>query len=1243
MRAENVMLLWVALAATTVLGSCKPADVAGRAQAFRIESRGQLIGGPTALGDVGDYMLENGKVRVIVQDKVFNRGSGVFGGSLIDADLARATNVSDVVGGSGNDSFGEMFPAFFLEMIDPNAVEVIADGSDGNAAIVEVSGRGGEFITMLRYLNQLLLSTYKEPSQLLADIVARDAVPPDSDSDPNLHFRTRYILEPGVRSVRIESTMTNVSNRVLEMPPRQVLNLLQSLAGIDLGDFRVPAGHVIGFGKLSDIFLPGLGYDVPRGLIEASADPVPLPGFPGFLTPIVGSTNEHGVNYGFMMEDEPDTAFVYQLDQDGIYGGRARTDDMLYLFNASGFGGVFTARAPAKLAPSHCAAGADPQSTCEAAFADATDDGAVAQCVQRWADCLAANETDDSSFTFTNYLLIGDGDVASLWEEYYRIRDTTVHPVRGRVRDAAGGMVRAKESVLVYEDVGATCDEARIYSQVYTIEGGRFELQLPSGKYCARAHASGRPLGEFVAFDVDGATSVELTAAARATLIARVTDDAGNLIPAKLTVVGVHDYVGDAPNYRAFLMDQVAGEPHRPTDLIPDTADPATRQYIEGMAYGGADGLVQLDLRPGKYTVYLSRGPEYDIATREVTLAPGKTHHIAASLPRSLDTTGYINGDFHLHQAGSIDSGLDNTRRIRSVGAEGVELLVATEHNYLTDLEPWIYQAGMQRWMKSIVGIELTTFEAGHFNAFPVERTMNSMNRGSFAWQEIPPDRIFAELRSMAPPGEDNIVQVNHPRTPIMGYFEQHNLNPFDGTVEVPYNGAGLSDFAVRLASPNGSAFIETVQNADGTKSYKPTFSWDFDAIEIFNGPHLEELRHFRMPFDKDAAPGTPGALPKATYDGLYTSYIEEAGTRLNRELAAFLTARDGEEVTEAEVAALPEAELDAATSAWVHSKIPPQWSVLCDGDDIVSAGGLDDWYNLLNYPRPDGTYRRYTATGNSDSHSDHFDPPGLPRNYFYVGHDDITRVTAADVVTALQRHHNIVSNGPFVNFTVNDAPLGSEVTATGTVTIDVHVGAVPWIGADRMRIVSNGEVVRGIDPAQETDAWGWLPITLDDRGEWSQTFTVDTEGRDRWFVVEVESDKSMFPIIEPQDIPPFNFNDVIGSLAGAFGFGAGVEGLDVSFVFPVTGFAFTNPIWVIADGDGVFTPPSPPVQRCDGGVYGVDEDPNALIDLEQLQRSLDGRLRMGQVPHHEHEPNPLERPVGEKRDLRAIFRGHAH
>ena len=39
----------------------------------RVATRVDLIGGPSALGEIGDFLLENDKIGVIIQDKGFSR------------------------------------------------------------------------------------------------------------------------------------------------------------------------------------------------------------------------------------------------------------------------------------------------------------------------------------------------------------------------------------------------------------------------------------------------------------------------------------------------------------------------------------------------------------------------------------------------------------------------------------------------------------------------------------------------------------------------------------------------------------------------------------------------------------------------------------------------------------------------------------------------------------------------------------------------------------------------------------------------------------------------------------------------------------------------------------------------------------------------------------------------------------------------------------------------------------------
>ncbi len=98
----------------------------GAVSARRIESPSQLLAGPNAHGKVGDYLLSNEKIRVVVQAEGRAFGPLPYGGTIIDADLAGA--------GPGNDQFGEIGLLYnFGRTVKPDQYEVLSDGADGGA------------------------------------------------------------------------------------------------------------------------------------------------------------------------------------------------------------------------------------------------------------------------------------------------------------------------------------------------------------------------------------------------------------------------------------------------------------------------------------------------------------------------------------------------------------------------------------------------------------------------------------------------------------------------------------------------------------------------------------------------------------------------------------------------------------------------------------------------------------------------------------------------------------------------------------------------------------------------------------------------------------------------------------------------------------------------------------------------------------------------------------------------------
>lgn len=945
-------------------------DAEPQAQARRIDTRSELIGGPSALGEVGDYLLENNQIRVVVQDKGFSRGFGVYGGGLIDIDRQRAVAPGGPAGGNGRDRFGELFPIAFLQALVPEAVEVVADGADGGAAIVRVSGAGGDFLSLTKALNQAVLNSHDLPDNPL-DVFDVDKLV----GDPQIGYEIFYELPPDAKYVRLRVRLTNLTDADLPIPSTPGRIALAAL-GIDTNSFDAPLGFVLLFGAGNKVFSPGFGYDIRFSLDDAYAagGELPFPALPGLLTNALISTSDSGVSYGFFTlpsgPDEPETLnfAANRVDADGenLYerelGADVGEDTMLVPFLASSFTGVFYAQTPRMLS--------------------------------------AGGSTEYSA-----YMAVGNGDVASVMDTILALRaergdPTPLVELYGQVEDAETAAPLEGVSVVVYDA------SDRPLNQFTTDAFGRIRGTLPAGAYTARVERSpivSAPIPFELKAD-EAAKFVRLAAPTPGYLSVRVRDDAGRPLPAKVTVVGTTPAERAGEHPRRYLFDLSAGQSWRTSDVIPDDpADPDTRRYIEAVEYTDAAGKVRLGLPPGvDFQVYVSRGIEYGLSRTSVSVAPGETASVVAQLERVVDTTGYISADFHLHAAPSLDSDLDLGARVRSVVGEGVEVLTATDHNFITDYGPTLLEEGLEDWAISMIGLELTTLESGHFNGFPLVRDVGRITRGAFEWSLRPPEELFRELRALGRFGPDEtIVQINHPRDTILGYFAQYGLDPLNGGI--PEVECGALDFGCAIA-PNGPAF----RDANGMS----TFSYDFDAIEVLNGSVIGQTFHARSPEDPERL-----RMPASIRQNL-----PPPGTIL------------------------------------CDATVEDDGDLSFDGE-LAFPGVVDDWFNLLNLGH------RYIGTGTSDSH-DAADHTGYARSFLKVDDDRPRALDARAVVRALQSRNVLMTNGPFVTIAVGPpggaaVEMGGEVAAEGgAVEVRVDVQAADWVDIDEGRIWLNGEVV---------------------------------------------------------------------------------------------------------------------------------------------------------------------------------------
>jgi hypothetical protein len=258
------------------------------------------VGGPVAVADVGDFLLENDQIRINILGAHDSPGPGVFGGSIVDVDIRR-----DRLGfedQAGHDRFAELFPVSNLIVPDPDPtkmqVTVLADGSDGAEAAIRVEGEGAPLFAALGILHDELTTL-----DLLFQSVKTA-----------MRFRTDYIVRPGERHVLIRTTLmledmggacpidpstcaaASACEYGLAGDPSQPygcttcacaepasLDLYTAPASVFdqiLGDpvsktphpvvqGGVVAGDFVFFGNENDVFAPGVGFDLDKTLHEA--------------------------------------------------------------------------------------------------------------------------------------------------------------------------------------------------------------------------------------------------------------------------------------------------------------------------------------------------------------------------------------------------------------------------------------------------------------------------------------------------------------------------------------------------------------------------------------------------------------------------------------------------------------------------------------------------------------------------------------------------------------------------------------------------------------------------------------------------------------------------------------------------------------------------------------------------------------------------------------------------------------
>ncbi|HEY4222388.1 MAG TPA: carboxypeptidase regulatory-like domain-containing protein, partial [Myxococcota bacterium] len=397
-----------------------------------------------------------------------------------------------------------------------------------------------------------------------------------------------------------------------------------------------------------------------------------------------------------------------------------------------------------------------------------------------------------SDHEFTRYFLVGDGSVESTSKTAIALRGLPHGTVTGVVTDGTG----APAANVLVAALNATLDDdnARVVNEARTGADGAYTLTLAPGAYHLLAHAEGRARSAEVLASVDDqgsavADALVIGATGHVHATTSFTDASGaatGTLPSKLTLVP-------------------GADAQHASDVLADFSASGATSYVVSK-----DGVFDADVPPGSYTAYVTRGFEFSRSQQDITVTADQTTTITASIAHVVDSTGLIGAEFHQHCLGSIDAQVPVPRKVMENAAEGVEFAAATDHDVVTNFQPHVDALGLGPYLSVIPGDEVSYQGIGHFNVYPMpfdDADPLAADGSRLWWYKTVPE-MFADVRALA---GDPIIQINHPRSSLTGFFATVTLDPTTATL-LPHTDAPL---------PTLPATIYTAW---------PT---DFDAMEV--------------------------------------------------------------------------------------------------------------------------------------------------------------------------------------------------------------------------------------------------------------------------------------------------------------------------------------------------------------------------------------------------------------------------
>jgi len=343
------------------------------------------------------------------------------------------------------------------------------------------------------------------------------------------------------------------------------------------------------------------------------------------------------------------------------------------------------------------------------------------------------------------HILLVDTQHEKLLRKIYKILNVEPEEAIINFEDSSGGFME----VIVRDAFSSS-----IFFRSFLENPSSIKILLPKGAYRVRANFFPAVCEEPLVVGLDEESSCTIQNPSQGKVKVKIINSKGEFVPGKVTFIGL------SPTKTPYFKPENPVKSGRGWESFKNSCFPQE----EGK---------EVKLPVGTYLLTASRGPEYSMDKKVIEILKNEQQELIFRIDRVLKTPNLISVDPHMHTQKS-DGRVRIPERIKSVAAEGVDVAVATDHNYIADYFPTLKKLGLNKYLAVIPGNEVTVSGLIHYNTYALKYRPAEEGNGAIYPVAEEASPLFDRSRKKDPKA---ILQVNHPRSGRLGYFNTYQLD----------------------------------------------------------------------------------------------------------------------------------------------------------------------------------------------------------------------------------------------------------------------------------------------------------------------------------------------------------------------------------------------------------------------------------------------------------------------------------